>query len=329
MLHIGTVGTNFITSQMLGAVAMTEGVECAVVSSRKRETAQAFADKHNIKDIAISLNELLDHKDIDTVYLASPNNLHVSQCLESVAAGKNVICEKPLAISEKEAQSVFEAARKKGVFVFEAISTLFMPDYQELRRTLPSLGNINSLNCRYTQRSSRLDAFMNGEHINVFDPAMQGGVLNDLGVYAVHAIVGLFGSPASVSYSPVLAKNGVDLAGSLFMRYPGFTARVFCAKDRDAGSGFIVDGECGSVIQSGPINSFINCELHSAEGAKPFSAHKNAIADEKRLSYELAAFRDAIQNHDIAFFDSMAEQSITTARVLELAHASANEDNAR
>ncbi len=329
MLRIGTVGTNFITSQMLGAVAMTEGVECAVVSSRRRDTAQAFADRHNIKDIAISFDELLGRRDIDTVYIASPNNLHVSQSLESVAAGKNVICEKPLAITEREAQSVFEAARRKGVFVFEAISTLFMPDYQELRGKLPLLGRINSLNCRYTQRSSRLDAFMRGEQINVFDPAMQGGVLNDLGVYAVHAIVGLFGSPASVSYSPIRAKNGVDLAGSLFMRYPGFTAGVFCAKDRDAGSGFIVDCECGTVNQSGPVNAFANCGLRSAEGTKPFSVHTGPIADEKRLSYELAAFRDAIYNHDTAFFDRMAEQSITTARVLELAHASAKEGNAQ
>ncbi len=322
MLRIGTVGTNFITSQMLGAVAMTEGAECMAVSSRRRETAQAFADRHDIKGIAVSLDELLGRGDIDTVYLASPNILHVSQCLESIAAGKNVICEKPLAISEEEAQSVFEAARGKGVFVFEAISTLFMPDYHELRRKLPSLGRVNSLSCRYTQRSSRLDAFVRGEQVNVFDPAMQGGVLNDLGVYAVHAIVGLFGSPVSVSYSPILAKNGVDMAGSLFMRYPGFTARVFCAKDRDAGSGFIIDGECGSISQSGPINSFVNCVMRSAEGVQPFSVHESPITDEKRLSYELAAFRDAIQGHDAAFFDRMAEQSIATARVLELAHAS-------
>jgi len=300
-----------------------------VVSSRKRETAQAFADKHNIKGIAVSLDDLLGRGDIDTVYLASPNKMHVSQCLKAVAAGKNVICEKPLAISEKEAQSVFEAARENGVFVFEAISTLFMPHYKELRGKLASLGKINSLSCRYTQRSSRLDAFMRGERVNVLDPAMQGGALNDLGVYAVHAIVGLFGSPGSVSYSPVRATNGVDLAGSLFMRYPGFTARVFCAKDRNAGSGLIIDGECGSVSQDGPVNAFMNCELCSSEGSWPFSYCGASITDGIRLSYELAAFRDAIQNHDTAFFDSMAEQSITTARVLELAHASTQQGDAQ
>ncbi len=321
MLRIGTVGTSFITDQMLDAIALTENAECVAVSSRKRETARKLAGKHNITSIAVSLDELLSRNDIDTVYLASPNSLHVSQCLQAIAAGKNVICEKPLSVSEENARSVFNAATEKGVFVFEAISTLYMPGYIQCRESLKSIGRIHSISCRYTQRSSRLDAFLNGKQANVFDPAMQGGALNDLGVYAVYAVTGLLGSPDSVAYSPVSAANGVDIAGALSMRYPSLTANVFCAKDRNAGSGLCIDGESASVFQDGPLNSFSGCELRSSKGVQVLSP--DGIPDAKRLSYELSVFRDAIQNNDKAFFDSAAEQSITVSRILEQARKSA------
>jgi len=302
---------------MLEAISKVKDAECTVVSSRKRENAQALADKHGIRNIEVSFEALLSRRDVDTIYLASPNSLHVRQCLESIAAGKNVICEKPLALSEREAREVFQAAREKGVFVFEAISTLFMPAYRELYAKIDSLGKPNALVCRYTQRSSRLDAFLRGEQVNVFDPAMKGGALNDLGVYAIHAIVGLLGSPKSVSYSPVFGENGVDLAGTLTMDYGAFKAEAFCAKDRDAGSSFRIDCEHGSISENGPLNSFSNCELQSAEGVNTISNQGDALNNSNQLVYELEAFQNAIQKKNQSFFELMARQSIVVAYVLE------------
>lgn len=327
MLRTGTVGTNFITAQMLDAMTRVEGVESTVVSSRRRETAQALAEQWGVPYIATSFEELLAREDVDAIYLASPNALHVPQCLQAVRAGKHVICEKPLAVSEQQAREVFQAAREHQRFVFEAISTLYMPNFLQCRVQLPHLGRLYGLTCRYTQYSSRLAAYLRGEPVNVFDPAMQGGALNDLGVYAVHAIVCLLGQPEAVHYAPITGYNGVDLAGMLTLRYPTLTASVFCAKDRAAESGLILDGEKGSLRQQGPLNAFANCTFClPAYGQQPQALEGAAsVPDAVRLSYELAAFRDAIAQKDTALFEEMAAQSIAVARVLEQAHASVQE----
>lgn len=332
MLRIGTVGTNFITSQMLDAISRVEEVECTVVSSRRYEIAKALADPWGVAHIVPSFEELLTREDVDAVYLASPNALHVSQCLQAIRAGKHVICEKPLAVSEQQAQEVFQAARDQQRFVFEAISTLYMPNFLQCRVQLPRLGSIYSLTCRYTQYSSRLAAYLRGEPVNVFDPAMQGGALNDLGVYAIHAIVRLLGRPETVSYAPITGYNGVDLAGTLTMRYttPTATASVFCAKDRAAESGFSLDGEKGSIRQQGPLNAFANCTFCLPEyqqQPQPLEGQPAPVVpDAVRLTYELTAFRDAIAQNDTTLFEEMAAQSIAVAWVLEQAHASANKE---
>lgn len=316
MLKIGTVGTSAICAQMLDAIALVEGVECAAVSSRTLEKAQQFAQTHQISRSFPSFEELLASDSINTVYLASPNSLHVPQCLQAIAAGKHVICEKPLATTAAGAEAVFNAAREKGVFVFEAVSTLYMPNFLRCEELAKTLGPVKRLVCCYTQRSSRYGAYLRGEHINVFDPAMQGGALNDLGVYAVHAVVRLLGRPKGVSYFPICGKGGIDLSGMLTLDYPNLKAEIFCAKNCDRGSSFLLQGAASSLRVDGPLNTFGQCSLETAGKAQPFHLQDNG----RRLTYELAAFRDAIENSDAALFKEMAAQSILVSSVLEQAH---------
>lgn len=316
MLKIGTVGTSAICAQMLDAIALVEGVECAAVSSRTLEKAQQFAQTHQIARSFSSLDELLASDIINTVYLASPNSLHTAQCLQAIAAGKHVICEKPLATTAAEAEAIFQAAREKGVFVFEAISTLYMPNFLRCEELVREVGPVKKLVCCYTQRSSRYGAYLRGEHINVFDPAMQGGCLNDLGVYAIHAVVRLLGRPKGVSYFPICGKNGIDLSGMLTLDYPNLKVEIFCAKNCDRGSNFLLQGISSAIRVDGPLNTFGQCSLEIAGKAQPFHFQDNS----RRLTYELAAFRDAIEGNDIALFEEMADQSVVVSSVLERAH---------
>lgn len=86
-------------------------------------------------------------------------------------------------------QRLIDAARANGVYFFEAITTLFMPQYEACRLLLPKLGRIEQAHITYAQYSSRYDAYLRGENPNIFNPAMQAGALNDMGVYCVHMAV--------------------------------------------------------------------------------------------------------------------------------------------
>ena len=148
---------------------------------------------------------------------------------------------------------------------------------------------------------------------------MQAGALNDMGVYCVHMAVDLFGAPQDVRYLAELGPNGIDLAGRLTLTYPSLTCEILTAKNADLGSGCRITGENGWFAEDGPINAFGGCTAEL--NGEPVDVALPQV--ENRMVYEFARFRDAIVQHDTAFFDRMAEQSARVAAVLEQAHRTA------
>lgn len=318
MLRFGTVGTSAIMRLMQQAMAQTDGVECRAVYSREAQRGRAFADSVGVASVCTDYGALLARDDIDAVYIASPNRFHAEQACLAMRAGKHVIVEKPAAVTGAEVRHMIDVARENGVLFFEAITTLFMPKYLQCRALLPKLGAIRHAELCYAQYSSKYDAYLRGENPNIFNPAMQAGALNDMGVYCVHMAADLFGIPESVQYAPELGENGIDLAGELTLSYPEKTVRIVTAKNANLGSGCRVEGERGSFAEDGPINDFGSCSavLNGAE------VQIDAPHAENRMVYELARFRDAIETREQDFFERMAKQSLAVAEILERAHDS-------
>ena len=317
MLRIGAVGTSAVMDTMQEAIRMTDGLECSVICSRSAERGEAYAAKNGIAAVCTDLDELVKRDDVDIVYIATPNTCHVSQAEKALANGKHVFLEKPLALGRGEVDHLYAAAGAGGAFLFEAITTLFMPEYLACRSLLPSIGAIKKAELKYGQYSSKLDMYKKGIISSSLDPAMKGGALNDMGIYCIHTAIDLFGVPAGVSYSPELGPNGIDLEGDLTMDYGTFICQVKASKKQDIGSGCLVEGENGSFIQTGPVNAFGDCKAQI--GGDEFKI--GLQGDENRMIYELARFRDAIRSGDKAFHYRMYHQSRAAAGVLEDAHA--------
>lgn len=320
MLRFGTVGTSAIMRLMQQAMAQVDGVECAAVYSRDAARGREFADSVGVAAVYTDYDALLAREDIDAVYIASPNRFHAEQACRAMRAGKHIIVEKPAAVTGAGVQQMIDTARENGVFFFEAITTLFMPKYLQCRALLPQLGKIQSAELCYAQYSSKYDAYLRGENPNIFNPSMQAGALNDMGVYCVHMAVDMFGMPERVRYAPELGENGIDLAGKLTLRYSDLTVRIVTAKNANLGSGCRVEGECGFFAENGPINDFGSCSA-ALDGAE---VKLDAPHAGNRMVYELARFRDAIEARDADFFGRMARQSLAVAEILERAHVSMN-----
>ena len=242
MLRVGTVGTSSIMRTIQGAIRLTDGMECRVVYSRTEEQGRAFAAEMGVPEHCTDYAAMLERSDLDLIDIASPNRFHVEQALAALEHGKHVIVEKPAAVTRGDVQRLIDAARANGVYFFEAITTLFMPQYEACRLLLPKLGRIEQAHITYAQYSSRYDAYLRGENPNIFNPAMQAGALNDMGVYCVHMAVDLFGAPQDVRYLAELGPNGIDLAGRLTLTYPSLTCEILTAKNADLGSGCRITG---------------------------------------------------------------------------------------
>ena len=313
MLRIATIGTSSVMDVIQEAIRLTDGLVCQVIYSRDQARGEAYAAKNGVENVCTDLDELVKRDDVDIIYIASPNSCHAGQAEKALESGKHVIVEKPLALTRGDVDRLYSLARKNGVYLFEAITTLFMPNYEGLRSLLPSIGKVGDANLRYGQYSSKMDAYKKGIAASSLDPAMGGGALNDLGIYCIHAAIDMFGIPAGVKYAPELGENGVDLEGSLTLDYGHFTCDIVASKSRDIGSGCSIEGEDGVLIEEGPINDFASCRAVIRGESFDISVQPEG----NRMVYEMERFRDAILARDEAFHHRMHFQSRAAAGVLE------------
>ncbi|MCA0295852.1 MAG: Gfo/Idh/MocA family oxidoreductase [Actinobacteria bacterium] len=248
MLRFATIGTSWITTQFAAGVALVPGVEIAYAYSRDAARASAFAEEIGAAGWSDDLPGLLASADVDAVYVATPNSLHYGQALDAIRAGKHVLVEKPATVTAQEFETLLAAAETADVVVLEGMRTAYDPGLARVRELLGSLGTLRRASLRYCQRSSRYDQVLAGERVNIFDPALAGGALNDLGVYCVSALVELFGEPGRVLAASVPVGGGADGAGAALAMYPGFVADIGWSKITASDVPSEVQGELATLV---------------------------------------------------------------------------------
>lgn len=248
MIKYATIGTSFIAEQFVTGANATDKLELTAVYSRKYNTGLAFAQKFDCSTVYTDLRDLASDKNIDAVYVASPNVFHAEQCELLLNAGKHIICEKPITTSAAEYSRLKTIADKKGLIYIEAIIPLYNPSRNRIKSAIDKIGNIAMAKIDYCQRSSRYDRFMRGEHINIFDMSLHAGTLMDLGVYCVYAAVDLFGMPKVIKASASFLQNGADGSGVAIFEYDNFSACLTYSKTGQSVAPTEIVGDSGSVI---------------------------------------------------------------------------------
>ena len=119
------------------------------MAARKLEDAEKFAGKHGIAKAYGDYSSLATDPDIDVVYVGSIHPCHLAMARIFLEAGKNVLCEKPLCMNLKETVELVELARRKKVFLMEAIWSRCIPSYQALRQELAAgtVGDVKQVIC--------------------------------------------------------------------------------------------------------------------------------------------------------------------------------------
>lgn len=296
MIRIGIVGTSSISERFAEAVAVVEGVEVVRVASRDRERAKRFADAIGAPHTAVGLTELLAASDVDAVYLASPNALHAEQVREAVDAGIPTLVEKPAVLSAQDWDAAVSHARERGVVLLEAMRSGYDPGLEAVRGLLPRLGTLRRVSLRYEKRSARYDHVLAGEQTNIFDPALGGSALRDLGVYPLHALVRLFDAPRSIVGVRVGIASGTDGLGSALAAYDGFVADIAWSKITDTALPSEIQGEEAS-LSIDAIDAPRRLTLTPREGDVE---RIEVAAPANPMVGEVERFRDAVAGADIA-----------------------------
>jgi predicted dehydrogenase len=156
--------------------------------------------------------------DVDVVYVATPHPAHAEVALLALRAGKPVLVEKPFTVNADEAQAVIDAARSSGLFCMEAMWTRFLPHMRRIRQLLDAevLGDVRTVIADHGQRFLPPDPTS-----RLYDPALGGGALLDLGIYPLSFASSVLGSPATVTAVSDPTDTGVDAQTSILLRYDG------------------------------------------------------------------------------------------------------------
>ena len=265
-MKLGILGTGMIVREFLPWLTGADSpftVQCICSTQRSAEAAGELCEQYGIPQHTTNYFELL--QDVDVVYLAVPNNQHARYAKVAIEAGKHVIVEKPMAINALQAEELANLARRRKVFLFEAMTTQYLENYNKIRELLPRVGKVKLVQCNFSQYSSRYDAFCAGETPASFDPARAGGALMDLNVYNISYIVGLFGEPNQVHYTANI-ERGIDTSGILTMEYNSFRAVSIAAKDCGAPARYVIQGTKGYILQKSTANWCGGVTFHPNEG---------------------------------------------------------------
>ncbi len=198
-------------------MARVPGARLAAVGSRTREAAESFAKDFGKPRAHDSYEALAADPDVDIVYVATPHVLHKDNCLLALRNGKAVLCEKPFAVNAAEAGEVIRMAREKGLFAMEAMWTRFLPAIVRVRELLAA-GTIGEP--RWLRADFGFKAPFNPKS-RIFDPALGGGALLDVGVYPVSLASMVFGPPKEISSNAVIGPTGVDEQDAIILGYDG------------------------------------------------------------------------------------------------------------
>ncbi len=193
-MRIGVLGAAKIAGPFMVGAKASARVEVVAVASRDGARGEAFAAAHGIAR-ACTYDELLADPSIDAIYNPLPNSLHAPWSIAAMRAGKHVLCEKPLAISEAEAIAMFAAADAAGVVLVEAFPYMFQPQTLELERLVAggAIGELRTMFAAFGFTMSDADDIR-------LDPAMGGGALWDAGCYPVSFVRQVFGArPVRIS----------------------------------------------------------------------------------------------------------------------------------
>ena len=213
----GILGTGNIASQFARGLAELDDAELVAVGSRTAESAETFGERFNAPRRHGSYAALASDPAVDAIYVATPHPLHHDNTIMCLEAGKAVLCEKPFAINAGQAQSMIATARERGVFLMEAMWTRFLPHMVRLRELLAEgvIGEVRMLQVDFGFRTSF------NRQGRLFDPALGGGALLDVGIYPVSLASMIFGTPERVTGMAHLGETGVDEQSAMIFGYAG------------------------------------------------------------------------------------------------------------
>ncbi len=308
---------------MAPAMQAAAGAELVAVMRRDRGAAEAFAERHGALRAYDRVDELVADPDVEAVYVASPNDAHLPNTLAAAAAGRDILCEKPLARTAAEAEEMIRASEVAGVRLATCFYQRYNARHQEIRRMLLA-GRIGQVTAVRINFSSRLPDTPGAWRQ---DPARGGGgSFTDMGVHVVDLLRFLCGEVQEVAafVATLAASHRVEDTASALLRLDGgiqaiVTSHWSTFDTAESRSSVIEIGGTDGTIVSWPLHDKFsrgNLLVVAREGDGDLAESQVSVPGQSThvaLLDDFAAARMAGRPFPISAHDGLAAQRVLDA----------------
>lgn len=260
-MRVGLLGAGNIAGTMAatlrGMKASGEDVELYAVASRSQDKAEAFAREQGVQKAFGSYADMLKDDKVDLVYVATPHSHHAEHMKLCIEHGKAILCEKAFTGNARQAEEILNLAEQKKIPLTEAIWTRYQPARKIMDDVIASgkIGEVKLVTSSlcYGIKDTR----------RIYDPALAGGALLDLGVYVLNFASMILGTDIQRMESSVqLLDSGMDAQETMTLFYPNgvmanLMASVMAFGDRDC---YVMGTE--GWITTDNVNNPVNIVLH-------------------------------------------------------------------
>jgi predicted dehydrogenase len=245
----GLLSTARINDAILTGAAQTDSAKIVAVASRDQQRADEYARDHGLERAHGSYEALLDDEDVEVVYIALPNSLHVEWSIRALEAGKHVLCEKPFDRRPDAVERAFDAADKAGRLLMEAFMYRHHPQTRKVADLVAdgAIGQLRQL------RSSFSFTLADLADVRML-PELDGGALMDLGCYCISMQRLLAGEPELVFGRQRTGSTGVDVGFTAILQFGTDVFGEFnCGFDLPETNGLEAIGSSGIAVVPDPV----------------------------------------------------------------------------
>lgn len=244
IFNIGILGTGWIADKMATTLAGMTTARAYAVASRTTEKAEKFAAQFSIPKAYGSYEALADDPEVDLIYIATPHSHHFENTKMCLLKNKPVLCEKAFTVNTPQAEELIKISHERKVFLAEAIWTRYQPMRQMITDVINSgvIGKLQMLSANLCYPNIALQ--------RMYDPALAGGALLDLGVYVLNFADMFFGDDIkSMSSHCIKYPTGVDIQESITIEYnDGRIAVLWSSQLAKSDRQGIISGTDGFII---------------------------------------------------------------------------------
>lgn len=309
IVRVGIIGTGRIAPRFFKETSFVSGIEVVGAYNPEADSAKAFEKLYQVHAYTKSFEEFL--RQVDAVYVASPNETHSGYVREALFAGRHVLCEKPMTFTYAEAVELYVLAEEQGVVLMEGIRTAYLPGFQQMISVAKSgaIGGICDIEACFT----RIGAPGSREMTD----ARYSGAFLEFGSYTMLPVIKIFGKDyESVEIESVYGSNGIDIFTKVQFRYPNRLATAKAGAGVKSDGSLVISGTKGYILAQSPWWLTRGFDVRYEDPGR-IDHYDSAFQGEDGLRYEIAEFVAKINGTDDKDYKLTAGESIAMADVVE------------